>query len=73
MEVTASSAGDLGKTRVWFGSGRGVRGERLNLHRLREKALCTGGLGRKETASDDTENGWTPQKMSSEVQTNAFI
>lgn len=70
MEVTASSAGDLDETRVWFGSGRGVRGERLHLHRLREKALCMGGLKRKETASDDTENGGTPEKMSSEVHTN---
>jgi len=70
MEVTASSTGDLDETRVWFGSGRGVRGERLHLHRLREKALCTGGLKWKETASDDTENGGMPEKMSSEVHTN---
>lgn len=45
----------------------------MNLHRLREKALCTGGLERLETASDDTANGWMPVEMSSEVHTNTCV
>lgn len=69
MEVTASSGCDLDETSVWFGSGCGVRGERVNLHRLREKSLCTGGLKPKETASGDTRTGWMPERMSSEVHT----
>lgn len=73
MEVTASSGCDLDETRVWFGSDWGVRGERTNLHRLREKSLCTGGLKLKEPVSGDTRTDWMPERMSSGVHTNACV